>query len=374
MLKTLDALGHRVTALAIRRAGENGLTYFDGATVDLRLFDQPSGRPLLERKLRSLWRSGWELAGSELGRAAQREAHREYDVILAEHPAAARSVEDDPRTVLSLHCLRYVDLARRSDGASTVSLRERIQARRAELSTSRRVRRIRAVSARLASVLRSEGVTCPIGVIPLCIDPALYAPQPAPPVPTVGVLGSMFWAPSRLAARHFVEVLVPRIRAEAGGVRFLVGGWQARRFLSDVVRDDDIDLLDNFAHPAAAFARLSVLVYAPPVGTGMKVKVLEAMAYGVPAVVNREGFEGLDVDPQPPVRLALTNDEIVHHVVDVLHDRRAREQAIDDGRRCIARSFSPLVVTQALVEWLKTIGTPAQPAYGSPPLWYASRG
>jgi glycosyltransferase involved in cell wall biosynthesis len=157
-------------------------------------------------------------------------------------------------------------------------------------------------------------------------------------------------------------------------VRFLVGGWQARRFLSDVVRDDDIDLLDNFAHPAAAFARLSVLVYAPPVGTGMKVKVLEAMAYGVPAVVNREGFEGLDADPQPPVRVAQSDDEIVRHVVELLHNRHAREQAVEEGRRCIARSFSPLVVTQALVEWLKTIGTPAQPAYGSPPLCYASRG
>jgi glycosyltransferase involved in cell wall biosynthesis len=160
----------------------------------------------------------------------------------------------------------------------------------------------------------------------------------------------MFWPPSRRAARHFVTRIVPRIRAQRPDVRFLVGGWQAERYLREYVRDSDIEILDSFPDPAQAFARLSVLVYAPPVGTGMKVKVLEAMAYGVPAVVNGEGFEGLDADPDPPVHLAHSDEEISQHVLNLLADTHARERAIADGRRCIERSFSPQVVTQALVQ------------------------
>ncbi len=347
MLKTLAQLGHAVTVLAIRRPGDDGSAYFGDASIHFRFFDPPRAKPFLERKLRSLWRSGWELAASELGRAAREEAARDYDVILAEEPAAARVVEDDPRTVLSLLCLRYVDLAGADDEAD-INLRERLQARRAELSTCRRVPVIRVVSARLERLLRSENVGGLIRVIPLCIDPALYDLQPAPAVPTVGVLGSMFWPPSRRAAKHFVEHLVPRIRAAQPGVRFLVGGWKSERYLRQFVRDSDIEILDSFPSPAEAFARLSVLVYAPPVGTGMKVKVLEAMAYGVPAVVNSEGFEGLEADPNPPVRRASSDDEIVDQVIELLRDPAARRRAAEEGRRCVERSFSPEVITRAL--------------------------
>ena len=41
------------------------------------------------------------------------------------------------------------------------------------------------------------------------------------------------------------------------------------------------------------FRELDVLVYAPAVGSGMKVKVIEAMALGTPVVTNSQGIEGL---------------------------------------------------------------------------------
>ena len=38
------------------------------------------------------------------------------------------------------------------------------------------------------------------------------------------------------------------------------------------------------------------MVYAPSRGSGMKVKVMEAMAYGVPVVTTWEGVEGIDYE------------------------------------------------------------------------------
>lgn len=353
MLRGLAAQGCRLTVLSVRPPAANGtgMAYFDGAPIDFRFFPPPAPRPLLERKLRSLWRSGWELAQSDFGGAARMEAGRDYDAILAEMPETARAVEDDPRTLLSLHHFRFMDLARAA-GDHEDRARERVQARRAELSTTRRVRRIRATSSRLERCCREHGVSAPIEVVPICVDPALYEPITPPAVPTVGVLGSMFWAPSRNAARHFVEQLAPRIRAAVPGVRFVVGGWQAQRFVGPLVRDADVEILDSFPDPRAAFARLSVLLYAPPIGTGMKVKVLEAMAFGVPCVVNPEGFEGLDADPEPAVRLGHTDDDLVAHTVELLRDAGLHRRAAAAGRACIERSFSPPVVVGRMVEAL----------------------
>lgn len=350
MLKGLVTMGDDVTALAIRRKprGEEDLSYFAGLEIRLQLFDPAPARPFLERKLRSFWRSGWELAVSDFGRAARRQAERDYDVILAEMPQTARVVEQDTRTVLSLHYLHSVDLTPFDDERWRAFSRERWQARRAELSTCRAVPRIRAISNRLACLLRDHDVSTPVTVVPICLDLALYEPVGPPEQVTVGVVGSMFWAPSRRAALHFIRHLVPRVRRRLPEARFLVAGWQAGRYLSEAARGAGVEVVDSFPDPRDVFARLSVLVYAPPIGTGMKVKVLEAMAYGVPVVTNAEGFEGLDADLAPPVVLAQSDDELEAGILALGEDSWRRRQVIAEGRACLDRSFSPAVVVEKL--------------------------
>ena len=354
VLRTMDTLGHSITVVApIRNQTQlhEAEEYLLGTQVRLRCFPAPSPKPMVERKIRSVIRSGWELTKSEFGDAVRRELERSYDVVLAEMAETARVVEEDPRTVLSLHHLRYIDLA----GAPTGGIKsqiERLQARRSELSTCRRVSRIRTTSERLRNLLSREGVNTD-SVVPICVDSSLYERVGSPSVPTIGVLGSMFWWPSRLAAKHFVERIAPRLKAARPNVRLLVGGWQAHKFLTPYLRDDSIELLDCFPDPRDAFSRLSVLVYAPPVGTGMKVKVLEAMAYGVPVVANSEGYEGLEVDATAPVRLAVTDDEIVDNVLALLDDERNRQRVIHEGIACVQRSFSPEKVAGQLVDFFQ---------------------
>lgn len=354
VLKQLNALGHSVTVFALCRDGAGEPAgYFADTRVRFKFFDPPGPRPFHERKLRSLWRSGWELCESEFGSAARREADGNYDVILAEMPETARILEDDPRTVLSLHHFRFVDLLPMGEHESFSGKLERFQARRAELSTCRRVRTMRATSQRLRRQTIREGVKKEVRVIPICLDPGLYQPVEPPSVPTVGVLGSMFWPPSRRSALHFLEKIAPKLRLTCPRVRFVVGGWNAQKYLASQIRHDDVELLDSFKDPRDAFARLSVLVYAPPVGTGMKVKVLEAMAYGVPAVVNDEGFEGLEYDTRPPIRLARSDEEIIENVTELLKSVPARRAAAAEGHECIRRSFSPAVVTHSLNQFLE---------------------
>jgi len=351
MLKTLDALGHHVTALAIRRGTkteEEAGRYFEGTGIAFTFFDQPPPELFLLRKARSLWRSGWELSASQFGRAARQEAAGDYDVVLAEQISTARAVEGIPRVVCSLDCLRHVDMgAMRGQGMWLRKFRQ-WQVRREERSTIAKIGRVRALSERLERLTRGLAPGIRTCVVPLCLDLTLYEPVSPPDVPTVGLVGSMFWEPSRAAARHFMIHIVPRLRRQAPGTRFLVAGWKAESYLSTLARQAEVELIGDFAHPREIFQRLSILVYAPPVATGMKVKVLEAMAYGVPVVVNAEGFEGLEADPEPAAKLANTDDEILEAVLELLGDPAKRRHAVEAGRSCLARSFSPEVTIPAL--------------------------
>ncbi|MGH9364104.1 MAG: glycosyltransferase family 4 protein [Thermoanaerobaculia bacterium] len=348
-------LGASVTVLAVRgsAAHPEDLSYFGGRDVRIELFDPPRPRPIVERKFRSLARPGWELSTSAFGGALRREADQPYDAILAELPSTAMALEEDPRQMVSLLYFRHLDLLPAGLGRESVRERfERLQVLRSEKRVLRRARRLRVLSQRMATVARLRGAIAEPAVIPLCLDPDLYIPVEAPETPTVGILGSMFWPPSRRAAEVFLTRIAPRLRTRVTGVRFIVGGWRAKEFLGHLVTAPDIELLDSFPDSRKAFAFLSVLVCTPPVGTGMKVKVLEAMAFGVPAVVNDEGWEGLEADQEPPVVLARTDDEIVESTVELLHDPAKRRRLSAEGPRCIRRSFSPSQVCPQLLEVL----------------------
>jgi glycosyltransferase involved in cell wall biosynthesis len=349
LLKALDALEHQVSVLCVgggSRGGDQPADYFERTSIEFTFIDPPDPRPFVERKLRTAWRADWELATSAFGRQARSLAGRGVDLVLAEHPSTARAVEGLRNVVCSLHCLQHIDLRA---GTSLTDRRRRVLARRAERTTLERIGRARVVSQRLADLAQALAPGLKVSVVPLCLDLTLYEPVRPPTVPTVGFIGSMFWGPSRAAARRFVTRLVPLIQQRVPHARFLVAGWDAARYLREEAAAAQVDLIDSFRDPRAIFEQLTVLVNAPPVGTGMKVKVLEAMAYGVPVVANGDGAEGLEWDRQAPVRRADHDEEIAEAVVRILEDADQHAQLALAGRDCLARSFSPEPVAARLV-------------------------
>jgi glycosyltransferase involved in cell wall biosynthesis len=351
LLKGLDALGHEVSALYVRggRGSDEPAGYFDGTSIHFTAVDPPEPRPALERKLRSAWRSEWELAASTFGRQARLLADRGVNVVLAEHPSTARAVEGFRNAVCSVHCLRHVDLRA---GTSLTDRRHSIIVRRAERTTLARIGRARVVSHRLANLTRSLAPGIRVSVVPLCIDATLYEPVQPPRVPTVGFIGSMFWGPSRAAARRFVTRVVPRIRRALPTVQFIVAGWDAKRYIGAEATEAGVELVENFSDPRQVFSRLTVLVNVPPIGTGMKVKVLEAMAYGVPVVANMDGAEGLEWVNDAPVSPVNGDEEIAAAVVALLRDTERRKVLSTAGRACVERSFSPTAVASRLASEL----------------------
>ncbi len=337
-----------MTAFAIRSPSDvdEPRAYFDDTSVQFRYFDRPPPKPLVERKLRSAWRSGWELSVSTFGDAVRRESAGDYDVILAEQIGAARIVEGFPRVVCSLLCLRHVDV----DAIAGQGGRfRRWQLRREELTTLSRVTLVRTLTRRLERLVNEALPAARTCVVPLCLDPHLYEPVPPPAEPTVGVIGSMHWEPSRAAAETFVRRIVPRVRDARPSTKFLVAGWKAATYLGALAREAGVEVVEDVVDPRDMFRRLSVLVYTPRVGTGMKVKVLEAMAFGVPAVVNAEGYEGLEAEPDTGVNLAGSEDEVVDATIELLSDSARRARSIRAARSCLERAFAPEVVADALV-------------------------
>ena len=106
----------------------------------------------------------------------------------------------------------------------------------------------------------------------------------------------MGWYPSHSAAVRLLDAALARDQAArprgAAADRRLVGADAARRVPR---RPDRPTSRSTRTSPDIRpyFERAGVFLYAPERGSGMKVKIQEAMAFGVPVVTTREGVEGL---------------------------------------------------------------------------------
>ena len=176
-------------------------------------------------------------------------------------------------------------------------------------------------------------------VIPFALDVSLYPLQPATADPVVGLLGSMHWFPSRSAAERLVTRIWPLVKRRVPNARLLIGGWNARRYL-ERLEGPDITLVENLAHPTDFFSRVAVMAYAPARGTGMKVKVLESMAYGVPVVTTAEGAEGLACEDGIHCSIREDDDALAEAIVEQLGDDKGRRTMREAARVLVEERYS----------------------------------
>jgi polysaccharide biosynthesis protein PslH len=353
MLSELARRGHDVTCVSCTPADDamviEAQHAADAAGFRLRHVPLTIDEPLIVRKARSLLRPMSEYVRvPALVATLDEELHRDPDVFHIEGLFSSWLARDDPRAIVCLQCLETIDWSGRTD----LTRRERLtlwQMRRATRRLLGRSSRLIAPSSRLVSAAKSANPRLRAEVVPFAVDPALYEPVELTPEPVVGLIGSMNWHPSRAAAERLLTTLWPEIKRRVPNARLVVGGWNSRRYLGAYFPLAGAELMEEIEHPREFFSRIGLLLYAPPRGTGMKIKVLESMAYGIPVLTNAEGLEGIQFTEGVDAVRAHDDDEFVERAVELLLDPAWRSAIGRSGRALVERQCKPERVIDRLL-------------------------
>jgi glycosyltransferase involved in cell wall biosynthesis len=215
----------------------------------------------------------------------------------------------------------------------------------AEALLARRHRWLVASSDYVAGGLRRLAPRSEVVVIPLSLDPAHYRPAVIDGPPRVGIIGTMTWAPTRAAVEHLMNRVWPLVVGEVPEAELHVAGIGADT-LSSAAQHAGVRIVGRVASANDFLRSLTVLAYpAPARGSGMKVKVMEAMATGVPVVTTRRGAEG--IGPSDGVVVMSDEQSLARMVVDLLRDLEACRQRGASGRNDMVARFSPRVTASA---------------------------
>lgn len=262
------------------------------------------------------------------------------DRVQIEHLFPSWLGVDRPDVVSYLHHLEVIDWEHRRD----LDLRDRLTRRQMERATELilgRMSRVIGATSRLAARASSVNPDLRTGVVPVGIDPALYEAIPLPSAPVLGVIGSMHWYPSRSAAIRTLVDLWPEIHRQVPESRLVVAGWGSAEHLGHLFPIEGAELVGSVERPEDFFSQISTLIYPPVRGSGFKIKVLEAMAYGRPVVSNNEGLEGL-TDRRQTVAEPIDDDAgLVARVVELLEDGAERARLGREGRTLVEDLYSP---------------------------------
>jgi glycosyltransferase involved in cell wall biosynthesis len=208
----------------------------------------------------------------------------------------------------------------------------------------------------VAAELRRWAPRVDVTVVPLVLDPEHYLPASvAGEDPVAGFIGSARWPTTARAARRLVERVWPLVRREVPEARLLVAGRGMERL--GLRGDDSVEIRGEVPSGAAFMREISVLLFPPAGGSGMKVKVLEALASGLPVVTDEIGAEG--VAANDGVVLADGDEAFARAAGSILRDPAERRQRGAAALQAFREGYTPEIAAGLLFELFSRMASAA---------------
>lgn len=132
-------------------------------------------------------------------------------------------------------------------------------------------------------------------------------------------------------ARYFIEHVAPRVRERVAGFQVKLAGDVGR----GVPDSPGVVKLGRVAQVTDAFGAGAIAVNPVRTGTGLNIKLMEALAAGVPNVSTRSGIRGLDASAEDAVVVVPDDDpeRFADAVVALLRDPDAAQALATRGHR-----------------------------------------
>jgi glycosyltransferase involved in cell wall biosynthesis len=297
--------------------------------------------------------------------------------------ALTRSLAELPRA--DLVCVEYISLApllpRRRSEPWTLTLHNltSVMARHnAALAPGHRQRLMRAQEERNSRKLEHWAVRAydlvvtpsahdarmlpgDVRVIPNGVDSQRFQPTPVPAGPRMVFTGALHTLPNREGIVWFCSEIWPRIRAQVPEAQLDIVGSRPPSEVIALERLDGVTVHADVPTVEPFLARARVAVVPLRIGSGSRLKVLEALAAGRPVVGTSIGVEGLDAVPG---RHLLVEDEpemFAGAVVRLLADDGLVQAQVEAGRELIDRSYSWARIGREYATLLETLLTEREP-------------
>jgi len=171
---------------------------------------------------------------------------------------------------------------------------------------------------------------------------------------TVFYFGSMDWMPNQEAVRWFLENCWEKISKAVPDAKFIIAGrGMPQSFLQ--LNLPNVLVIENVKDSKTFFEQYQIMAVPLLSGSGLRIKIIEGMAYGKPIVSTSIGAEGIYCDPKNDIIIADTPENFSAVVIELLNDPLKREKLENNASVFAYKEFDNKKVVSKLVQFYNTL-------------------
>ena len=191
-----------------------------------------------------------------------------------------------------------------------------------------------------AAVFQQHCTENAIEIIPNGVDITHYRPDFTTEVPAHLIyIGSMDWYPNEDAVAFFADEVLPRIQEKVPNVAFSIVGGNPSARVQKLAERDGVIVTGRVPEIKPYFAEATVFVVPLRIGSGTRLKILEALAMGKAIVSTTVGAEGLDLKDGAEIFIADEPTAFADAVTRLLTDAQLRRRIGENGRSRVEQDY-----------------------------------
>ncbi|WP_342646841.1 glycosyltransferase family 4 protein [Mucilaginibacter sp. CSA2-8R] len=136
---------------------------------------------------------------------------------------------------------------------------------------------------------------------------------------------------------HFIKEILPHIKASHPDVRLLLAG-NIVKAKDEVLHDTNVEFTGIYNESHEPYLLADIVINPVIIGTGLKIKTIEAISFGLPLISFQSGVDGLPESDAHPYFIKCNSDaEFVSSLLEVMSDAGRRKQLSENARRFISQ-------------------------------------
>lgn len=224
------------------------------------------------------------------------------------------------------------------------------QLKKYEIETLKKVDGIASISKQDENDFKQLTIQSPICTIPVAM-PNLekridYSPD------TFFFIGSMNWEPNKEAVQLLLNTIFPLIKKEIPSVQLiLAGSFMPQDLLAH--QQDGVKII-GFVDDLNLFFNSNGMLLSPiQSGSGVRVKLIEAMNMGLPIITTTKGAEGILYEGQLIIEDNPNN--FAQKAVQLYHDSNLRAQLGAKAADFATKNYSTITIAKSIREFIDTL-------------------
>ncbi len=219
-----------------------------------------------------------------------------------------------------------------------------------------------------AAIAAQQGPQLAVDTIVNGADIEYFVPMRNPdPDPTLLLIGTMHYYPNIDAVLHFFQSMYPALSKAVPNLKVLIVGHLPPPEIQALALLPGVTVTGSVPDVRPYIGRSWVLAVPLRLGGGTRLKIVEAMASGLPVVSTTVGAQGIHATDGDQLLLADAPEHFVQQTIRLLNDASLRDRLAEQGRALVHAQYSWQAQGRRFAEFFhKLQGMQRSPASAAP--------